>query len=348
MDVRARDGAWTRHRRITPTLIALGLLAACDGSHTRPDAGTDKGSADVYVPENATGPIPDAGPGVPGPSCEGLLATCGPQGDINCCTSLLVQGGTFRRGYSWDDNGGFDSESPATVSDFRLDKYEITVGRFRKFLEANSPDMIPAGAGKNPNDPNDEGWDPSSPIPDKAHLYAMVNCHTPWQTWTDTPGPNENKPVHCLEWNVALAFCAWDGGRLPTEAEWGYAAAGGQEQRQYPWSVPANSATIDCSHANTCGVGLNDVGSTSPLGDGKWGQADLIGNVFEWTRDQYGSYPVPCVNCTNRTALIDGPVFRGGDFSYAATSAWRGYNDGNSLPYGHYAFSVGARCARSP
>ncbi|WP_438023210.1 formylglycine-generating enzyme family protein [Sorangium sp. So ce233] len=48
-------------------------------------------------------------------------------------------------------------------------------------------------------------------------------------------GENEARPIRCVSWSVAFAFCAWDGGRLPTEAEWNHASAGGSEQREYPW-----------------------------------------------------------------------------------------------------------------
>ena len=68
------------------------------------------------------------------PSCKELKATCGPSGNDDCCKSLLVPGGTFKRGY--DGVVYKEADYPATVSDFYLDKYEITLGRFRAFVSA--------------------------------------------------------------------------------------------------------------------------------------------------------------------------------------------------------------------
>src|SRR5206468_1762189 len=133
-----------------------------------------------------------------------------------------------------------------------------------------------------------------------------------YPNWTPSPGANENRPMNCVNWYEAYAFCIWDGGFLPSEAEWNYAAAGGNEQRAYPWLNPATSTAIDCTRANyspspgnycyflSAGHGsTNDVGSESRLGDGKYGQADLTGNVWEWTLDWWydGSYPSTCNDC---------------------------------------------------
>lgn len=117
----------------------------------------------------------------------------------------------------------------------------------------------------------------------------------------------------CIDWYTAFAFCAWDGGRLATEAEWTYAAAGGNEQRAYPWG----SAVPDNTYAIFNGS-LQDVGK-APKGNGKWGQADLAGNVWEWVLDfRYGTSPrdylMPCDNCASLASEYN-RVILGGSFT---------------------------------
>src|SRR5262249_26405726 len=136
----------------------------------------------------------------------------------------------------------------------------------------------------------------------------------------------ENKPINGVSWYDAMAFCIWDGGYLPTEAEWNYAATGGGEQRAYPWSNPAASTIIDCSYANyypgayctnNPTGGVNRVGFESPKGDGRWTHSDLAGNVWEWVLDWYvNPYPNPqaCNDCANLNPSA-GRVIRGGGFN---------------------------------
>jgi formylglycine-generating enzyme required for sulfatase activity len=77
------------------------------------------------------------------------MTNCGPGGNENCCTSLEVTGGTFFRTYVNDGGGPTGEADPATVSAFRLDKYAVTVGRFRQFAAAWSAGYRPPpGSGK--------------------------------------------------------------------------------------------------------------------------------------------------------------------------------------------------------
>ncbi len=283
-------------------------------------------------------------------SCKGLAVNCGALDNDNCCATSLVPGGTFKRSY--DGVTYTDPSYPATVSDLVLDRYEISVGRFRKFMASYTKPS--GGAGKNPNNPTDPGWSTSwnASLPANATTLATaLKCHPipafgfDAHTWTDTPSGNEARPINCITWYEALAFCIWDGGRLPTEAEWNYAAAGGSEQRVYPWSNPPNSTTIDGTYA-TLAVGLftpADVGSKAPKGDGKWLQADLAGNVSEWVRDSYATpYPQPCVDCANTAANAEG-VLRGSGYPLDARISWRSKTTRTTR-----SSNVGARCARTP
>jgi formylglycine-generating enzyme len=293
------------------------------------------------------------------------LNTCGPGGNDDCRRSLVVNGGTFYRSYVNGDFPG-DRNSPATISTFRLDKYEVTVGRFRAFIAENrgtqaNPPVGGVGSHANISGSGWQGMWNTSLAGDTAALVAALKCES-GQTWTDAPGPNENRPMNCVTWYEAMAFCVWDGGYLPTEAEWNYAAAGGDQQRLYPWSTPPESLTIDGSHASyfdgvSCvGDGLPDCAltdmvavGTKPAGDGRWGQSDLAGNVAEWTLDsasnyQYDAYPNPCVDCADLTPGFPRAV-RGGGFYWPSIWLRAGVRYFQAL--GIRAGSVGMRCARA-
>jgi sulfatase modifying factor 1 len=334
-------------------LFVLALIGGCG----RIGFDSDGSSSDA--------PSSDAALLPPSLSCVGLMPTCGASGNDSCCSSPEVPGGSYDRSYDLaGDAYSGDKNSPASVSSFRLDKYEVTVGRFRAFVNAGmgtqaSPPVPGAGAHAKIAG---SGWGASwngSLAPDNAALVAAVKCSSTYQTWTDTPGANEHRPMNCLTWYEAMAFCAWDGGYLPTEAEWNYAATGGDQQRAYPWSSPAGSLTsLDSSHASyyesTSCVGdtmpgcavtdLAEVGSKS-MGDGRWGQSDLAGNVREWTLDWYASYVTPCTDCADVTATLS-RVIRGGDFRDDATYLRTGFRDNHGPAIRDDIFGV--RCARTP
>jgi formylglycine-generating enzyme required for sulfatase activity len=290
----------------------------------------------------ACGGAPPAG----APSCRALAPTCGPNHDRSCCESGAVPGGTFRRSYdgvSLADATGSD----ATVSAFRLDTYLVTVGRFRAFVDAGQGTAAAppaAGAGAQAQIAG-SGWDPTwdASLVGAGGLPAALACGG--ESWTDGPGDHESFPINCVSWFEAFAFCAWDGGFLPTEAEWNFAAAGGDEQRVYPWSSPPSSTAIDDDHAVYCGgtCALAAVGSRSPAGDGRWGHADLAGEVWEWNLDWMQDYAEPCVDCA---AVGDGTyrIARGGGFKTPANTLLAGARSWGT-PSERDSF-FGFRCAR--
>lgn len=246
----------------------------------------------------------------------------------------------------------FPSEQPehaVTLSAFMLDKYEVTVGRYRKFVEAFPGSKPVAGAGANPSIGSgtgwQSGWDAHLPST-QSDLLAAVNCGA-GQTWTDIAGGYESMPINCVSWYDAFAFCAWDGGRLPTEAEWEYAAAGGAENRLYPWG----SSPADCTRANIdgCGPGIDWVGSHA-AGQARWGHQDMAGNVYEWVLDSVdGSfYSNPAATGTNVVNWIPNSDHgvRSGYYSYSGEWVRSVFRDG--APADIRLGIFGLRCARDP
>jgi formylglycine-generating enzyme len=309
------------------------------------DAGIDGAGADAS--------------GASAASCKGLSSNCGHTATDDCCVSPSVPGGTFYRGYDLGaDTYSGNMLAPATIGAFRLDRYEVTVGRFRTFVSAHrgTADNPPAtGAGAHPSIPG-SGWSTDwigSLLSTTAQLTAALNCDM-YATWTDLPQGNENRPINCVSWYEAMAFCAWDGGYLPSEAEWNFAAAGGDAQRSYPWSSNPVADPSDGSYADDAGHCLGDgapacsvtdlveVGSKIN-GGGRWGHYDLGGNVYEWTLDANGAYPLPCTDC----ARLSGStlrVLRGGSFRNPDLNMRTGVRGAD--PAAARESIVGLRCAR--
>jgi formylglycine-generating enzyme required for sulfatase activity len=324
--------------------------------------------------------------GGPPPSCAGDggpgVTTCGPVGD-NCCNSFLVEGGTYSRTFVTGPDGGATApSSPATVSNFRLDEYEVTVGRFRQFVAATHAGWTPpkgSGIQTQVNGGNgleqigqgtttyETGWDPvwaasmSQPDGGGAGFWDTELELCAPSTWTSTPGSQESLPLNCVNWFEAYAFCIWDGGFLPSSAEWEYAALGGSLEREYPWGatdpgVENQYAIYGCEYPDgggipdatgTCDSASNiaPVGS-APLGLGRWAQLDLAGNVHEQLFDYYSlDYVSPCSDCAELVPATT-RVSSGGSFVVgvgALSGEYRAY-----YPPAQRDFKGGVRCARAP
>jgi formylglycine-generating enzyme required for sulfatase activity len=283
----------------------------------------------------------------------------------SCCTSTLVTGGTFYTKYRNDGSGPTDETNPVTVSSFRLDKYPVTVGRFRQFVNAwngGAGYTPPAGSGKHTYLNGGNGlaatggdYEPGWVVTDNAKIEP-TNTKLARGTWTAASGTQENLPINVVNWYEAYAFCIWDGGFLPSDAEWEYAAAGGSQQREYPWGSNApgtanHYAIYGCYYPNgsgTCAGTLANIApvGTATLGAGRWGQLDLAGEVFEWILGDWSSNcDDPRTDCTNVTPGSD-RVVRGGDFSNPASYLLPTYRIGGRPATRGKMFGI--RCSRAP
>lgn len=328
---------------------AVGGESTTTTSATAGAGGSAAGGADAVGGMGGEAPLP------PRPSCEGLSSTCGASGSEDCCSSIGVPGGTFAH-----------LGANITVSPFRLDRYEVTVGRFRRFAQAVEDGWRPApGTGRHTHvssvgltDDLETGWVPAwtEELPvDAAGWAEMLSCAeygasaTAYVQWTPDVEDREQRPIACLTWYAAYAFCIYDGGFLPTEAEWSFAATGGQpDNHTYPWGMtePSESHAVFGCQANGCDRdSISDVGM-HPMGAGVFGHDDMAGNVWEWTLDRFSGpfAKTTCVDCVN---LTTGSTFaaRGGAFGSPSSEMTADTRATFGLPRGS---GIGFRCASPP
>jgi len=358
--------SWTRFLAVGGVLMLTGCpyTEGCDAT-------VDPGPVDPVVDAGVedTGPEPDAEPEVDAaeeveiiplgpilPNCQGYTTQCGGE---SCCAAANVTGGTFNRSN--------DPAFPATVANFRLDVYEVTVQRFSSFVHAGKgtqkdPPAVDSGA--HPLIPG-SGWQlafNAGLTTDKDALVDALGCDPAlYDAFKIRPGQNETLPMNCVTWFEAMAFCIWDGGRLPTEAEWNYASAGGAEQRVYPMNTPdidQNSVTFGCQSGDSTAepgaplctfANYLPVGS-KPTGKGRFGHADLAGSVWERVLDYY-NLPfrlTACDNCADLVSVPAGRGIRGGSLNWA-----KNYQRSldrtvvNSETMDTRTNTVGIRCARA-
>ena len=173
---------------------------------------------------------------------------------------VRIPGGTFQIGCVPGDTACLDNERPRhevrLSRPFDLMATEVTVGEYLTFIRLTGRSL------------------PPRPSFDQAVDHPVVH----------------------LDWNAAALFCEWAGGRLPTEAEWEYAARDGHEGRVYWWGNELSSDWANFGATECCGgavdgadqwVNTAPVGSLSPS---EFGLYDMAGNVWEWVADWHGDY----------------------------------------------------------
>jgi formylglycine-generating enzyme len=163
------------------------------------------------------------------------------------------------------------------------------------------------GAGKNPNVSNDAGWDDAwnALMPADAESLSKALMCSGWPMWTAQAGSTEAYPVNCVTWYEAAAFCMWDGGVLPTEVEWNFAASGGNDQRAWPWTLDPDAGVTSMVAVYGFSNGPFPVGNADG-GEGRWLHQDLAGNVAEWNYDVFtGTPPMPCDHRANLTGGVN-------------------------------------------
>ena len=146
---------------------------------------------------------------------------------------------------------------------------------------------------------------------------AEIGWHLEWGpcNWNE-PG-RDNDPINCVFWNQARTFCIWAGGRLPSEAEWEYAARGSGQDIEYPWGDEV--ATCERMVGDD-GLGCGNQGSlpvcSKPLGNSAQGLCDLAGNVWEHVQDRYhDSYTGAPADGSSWEGPGDLRIVRGGSYA---------------------------------
>jgi formylglycine-generating enzyme required for sulfatase activity len=289
-------------RVLTTTLAAA--LTACDVpdlvlvARDVPEVGADHPATTAF---DAGGAVTDAALTAPTPSCPDPTETG--------CERVRVTGGAFTQGAE-DLPTSRPVRADVRVSGFTLDAYEVTVARARRFRD-DLPRWLaalPARGEVRVNYPDGSFVTVSTREVDGVEFQSDVEGIG--INRLDDPAPTlAAHPVNGVSWTAAQLFCAWDGGRLPTEAEWEYAARAWRADtaagRSYPWGESAPARRCNLAHwmiavftpnglcAGTDGRASRRVGSLA-LGQ-VFGIHDLAGNAAEWTADHFGPYASPCV-----------------------------------------------------
>jgi formylglycine-generating enzyme required for sulfatase activity len=252
---------------------------------------------------------------------------------------IWIKAGTFMMGA--DNKQASEDEYPkhkVTVDGFWMDATEVTNAQFAKFVIATS--YITTAERKPDWNELKKQLPPGTPKPDESQLVAAslvfdppkhpvsLNDYSQWWAWKkgaswkhpQGPGSNikgkENYPVVHVSWTDAVAYCEWSGKRLPTEAEWEWAARGGLKEKIYPWGdEPVDKGAIKANtwqgHFPDNNTMTDKYYGTAPVGSfpaNGYGLYDMAGNVWEWCADYYNNTYYQTVNKPDGIKNPKGPV----------------------------------------
>lgn len=234
---------------------------------------------------------------------------------------IRVEGGEF---YMGNDQGDKDEkpEHLVELNDFFISKHEITNGQFCKFLNAYGNHI---DGEKRLLELEDE---------DCNIQYSRKGYYS--------KAGFINHPVIEVTWYGARKYAEWKGGRLPTEAEWEYAARGGLESKGYQYSGSNNPRKVAWFDENSEGR-THMVATKAP---NELGLFDMSGNVWEWCSDFYRSnyYKTSTQNNPTGPDWGTGKVVRGGSWGYNETYLSPTYRKLNSINAGN--FNLGFRIVK--
>jgi formylglycine-generating enzyme len=254
---------------------------------------------------------------------------------------VLISGGTFTMG-ARESRFARPDELPnfkAKINSFYMDIHPVTNAQFRKFVEATeylttaeiAPDweelktQLPPGTPK----PDESLLVPASLVFESPKQRVSLNDYQSWWNWVSGaswkhpygPGSSieekDDYPVVHVSWDDAVAYAKWAGKRLPTEAEWEYAARGGNNDNIYPWGnepvTPdkANYWQGTFPYLNTLDDGFEGVAPVASFPPNSFGLYDMAGNVWQWTADWYHT---EYYKTFRSDQVADNP--RGPDFSF--------------------------------
>ncbi|NIK61705.1 formylglycine-generating enzyme family protein [Kribbella shirazensis] len=245
---------------------------------------------------------------------------------------VVLSGGVFAMGNSNGDENAGDGETPVhevEVAPYSIDATSVTNADFARFVDATGYRTEAEIFGYSAvfhlalaADP-DELMGPASGTPWWAGVRGADWRH-PGGSRSDLDGLDDHPVVH-VSWNDAVAYCKWAGRRLPTEAEWEYAARGGREGARYPWGdeLIGDDGQWRCNiwqgefpRSNTEEDGYlttAPVRTFQPNGFGMW---QMVGNVWEWCEDWFGPryYKFSPAQDPTGPSLGAARVMRGGSY----------------------------------